>query len=59
LRIGIDKTLSNNQLHLETIKSIEQIRKEGIDKQTLERVAAARVEMERTEEGIFRFSMPD
>jgi hypothetical protein len=49
----IDKRrLSNNQLNIETTttKTIEQIRKDGIDKQTLERVAAERVEMERTKQ---------
>jgi hypothetical protein len=42
--------LSNSQLNLETTKTIEQIRKGGIDKQTLERVAAERAEMERAKQ---------
>jgi hypothetical protein len=48
----IDKRLNNNQLNLETTttKTIAQIRNDGIDKQTLERVAAERVEMERTKQ---------
>jgi hypothetical protein len=40
----------NNQLNLETTKTIAQIRKDGIDKQTLERIAAERVEMERVKQ---------
>ena len=40
----------NNQLDLETTKSIEQIRKDGIVKQTLERIAAERAEMERVKQ---------
>jgi hypothetical protein len=42
--------LSNNQLNLEITKSIEQIRKDGIDKQTLERVAAGRAELQRVKQ---------
>lgn len=42
----IDQRL-NSQLDLETTKTIEQIRKDGIDKQTLERIAAGRAEMDR------------
>jgi hypothetical protein len=42
----IDQRL-NNQLNLETTKTIDEIRKDGIDKQTLERIAAERTEMER------------
>jgi len=37
----------NNQLNLETI---DQIRKDGIDKQTLERIAAERAEMQRAKQ---------
>jgi len=37
----------NNQLNLETV---DQIRKDGIDKQTLERIAAERAEMQRVKE---------
>jgi hypothetical protein len=40
----------NNQLDLETAKTIDQIRKDGIDKQTLERIAAERMEMERVKQ---------
>jgi hypothetical protein len=42
----------NNQLNLETTttKTIEQIRNDGIDKQTLERVVAERAEMERAKQ---------
>jgi hypothetical protein len=40
----------SNQLNLETTKTIDQIRKDGIDRQTLERIAADRVEMERTKQ---------
>ena len=36
-----------NQSDIETTKSIDQIRKDGIDKQMLERIAAERAEMER------------
>jgi hypothetical protein len=42
--------LSNSQLNLETTKTIDQIRKDGIDKQTLERVAADRAEMQRVKQ---------
>ena len=37
-------------MNLETTKSIEQIRKDGIDKQTLERVAAERAELQRVKQ---------
>jgi hypothetical protein len=47
--IQVYKKLSNNELNLET-KSIEEIRKGGIDKQTLEKIAAERAEMERTKQ---------
>jgi hypothetical protein len=40
----------NNQLDLETTKTIEQIRKDGIDNQTLERIAGERAEMERAKQ---------
>ena len=33
-------------MNFETTKTIEQIRKDGIDKQTLERIAAERAEMQ-------------
>jgi hypothetical protein len=42
--------LSTNQSTLETLgatRTIEQIRKDGIDKQMLERIAAERQEMQR------------
>jgi hypothetical protein len=42
--------LSNSQLNLETTKTIDQIRKDGIDNQTLERVAADRAEMQRVKQ---------
>jgi hypothetical protein len=35
------------ELNIETIKSIDQIRKDGIDKEMLERIAAERQEMQR------------
>ena len=37
-------------MNLETTKSIDQIRKDGIDKQTSERIAAERAEMERAKQ---------
>ncbi len=37
-------------MNLETTKTIEQIRKDGIDKQTLERIAAEKAEMERVKQ---------
>ena len=40
----------NNQLNIETTKTIDQIRKDGIDKQTLERIAAERAEIERVKQ---------
>jgi hypothetical protein len=39
-----------SQLDVETTKTIEQIRKGGIDKQTLERIAADRTEMQRVKQ---------
>jgi hypothetical protein len=59
LHIKIDKKLSNqqqeqqtrnNQLNLQTAKTIDQIRNDGLDKQTLERIAAERAEMERAKQ---------
>jgi hypothetical protein len=37
----------SNQLNLETTKTIDQIRKDGIDKRTLERISADRADLER------------
>jgi hypothetical protein len=49
--IRIDKRLNIETTTIETrTKTIEQIRKDGIDEQMLERVAAERMEMERTKQ---------
>jgi hypothetical protein len=40
----------SSQWNLETTKTIDQILKDGIDKQTLERIAAERAEMERAKQ---------
>jgi hypothetical protein len=42
----------SNELNLQTTKTIDQIRKDGIDKQTLERIAAERAEMERVKQEV-------
>ena len=42
----------SSQWNLETTKTIDQIRKDGIDKQTLERIAGERAEMERAKQEV-------
>jgi hypothetical protein len=39
-----------SQLDVETTKTIDQLRKDGIDKQTLERIASDRAEMQRVKQ---------